>query len=114
MIPRKTPLARGGRIKPRNAKRHSANWLRAYGSAERVQWVKSLPCLVCGATPSENAHVYTGGMGRKADAAKIVPLCLIHHAEQHAYGNRTIEDDYWLDLRAEAARIEAMWRMVAA
>jgi len=62
---------------------------RIYGSKERRRWIKSLPCLACCLVSPifaladkwscENAHVVTGGMGRKADASHIVPLCRTHH-----------------------------------
>lgn len=44
-------------------------------------------CCACFAPgPCENAHVSSGGMGRKADANRIVPLCHACHEEQHRIG----------------------------
>lgn len=95
---RKTPLAHGKplvrrarlvsrvRVRPRNAKRWKANLARAYGPEARREWMKGLPCLTCGRGPSENAHVATGGMGRKADASQLAPLCHSCHLELHAHG----------------------------
>ena len=81
-----TPLARGschrGRspIRKRNPKRVKENHLRAYGGEERIEWFKAQPCLICGAIPSENAHVPSrSGMSRRGDACWIVPLCGGHH-----------------------------------
>jgi hypothetical protein len=87
----------------RNAKRHQANWLRAYGSPERVQWVQSLPCTVCRDTPSQNAHSKTAGTGRKADAETIIPLFAPCHGELHRVGVQTFEVCYVITL-ADAAR----------
>lgn len=57
-----------------------------YHSKARVAWMQAQPCVVCGVTPSENAHVIGGGAGRKADATCIIPLCKTHHALQHQKG----------------------------
>lgn len=87
-------VRRGGRIsrktkpKARNVKRRQSEFARCYGSRQRVEWVKSLPCMGCvtywpiSPSPgwlSENAHTVTGGAGRKADADTIIPLCTNHH-----------------------------------
>lgn len=101
MIRRKTPLPRPtkpiarsaikprtARPKARNVKRHAGEWARAYGSKARVAFVKSLGCCVSGCMdgPVENAHTVNGGMGRKADANTIVPLCRAHHRFLHQHG----------------------------
>lgn len=95
------------RINPVSARRQK-EWARAYHSEERVRWVKHHPCLVCGRTPSENAHTRSGGMGRKADADTIAPLCHEHH---HEYDNHkaTFEDTHGLDLKAEAKALDERW-----
>lgn len=116
-IPRKTRLARGGRVKPVNRKRRASEFARCYGSKERVAWVKSLPCAVrslglsifampCHG-PMDNAHTVTGGMGRKADAETIIPLCRRHHEGFHA--------GRWDPVFVQAARgyateVEQRWR----
>lgn len=63
-------------VKRRNVKRHKTEWARAYGSVERVEWVKGLRCAGCGLrNNSENAHTVNGGRGRKANYDTIAPLC---------------------------------------
>ncbi len=67
------------------------------------KWVAKHRCLACvryrsyeGHTVSQAAHVrfLSGvGMGQKDDRF-CVPLCLAHHAEQHAAGN----EERWWDL----------------
>lgn len=100
-------------IARRNKKRHSKNWLRSYGSVERVEFVKGLPCVVgaaiCPFFQSENAHIEAGGAGRKSDAAKIVPLCAPHHREIHAVGRVLFEQFNGIDLNKAAAETEAAW-----
>lgn len=104
---------RSGRIRPK--KRTAGEFSRIYGSKARVQWVKSQPCLVCGFGPCENAHVVSGGMGRKADANTIVPLCRDHHWQSHHYGwdvmaNRWGREDFRLRL---AADVQTRWERYA-
>jgi hypothetical protein len=72
-LARKTPLRRTAM--KRGKGRKPSEFARIYGSKERVEWIKSLPCVGCGATPSDNAHTVSGGKGRKADAETIAPLC---------------------------------------
>jgi len=97
-------------IRPRNDKRRDREWTRAYGSEERVQWVQSLPSVASGETPSVNAHVRTGGTGRKADARWIVPLTWDEHEKLHRVGVKSFEATYGIDLESEARRIDKMWR----
>ena len=98
-------------LKPRNPKRKAASFARAYGSPERVSWIQRQPCVLCGHTPSENAHVRTGGTGRKADARWIVPLCHVCHEHLHRVGIRTFEEGYGIILDHEAAIIDARWEV---
>jgi hypothetical protein len=107
------------RVKAVNAARKRREFARAYGSAERVAWVKTLVCAVAGRGldgcfgPIDVAHVGNGGAGRKADAASTVPMCRGHHCEQHQYGVRRFEAKYRVDLAAHAAVVERAWRTVA-
>ncbi len=108
-INRKTKIKK----KPRSA----SEFARIYGSRARVAWVKGLVC--CAITnacegPIENAHVRTGGTGRKADARFIVPLCRVHHARLHRMGAASFEHGFGLDLQQWAERIEAAWQKFAA
>ena len=63
-----------------NVARKKRNFARAYGSKERVEFFKALPCHFCGKVPSENAHLVTGGAGRKSDAHTIIPADRECHA----------------------------------
>ena len=113
---REKPFAR--RKKPMN--RHASNAAkrkgdaaerqRVYGGVERILWLKARPCLVCGRTPSDCAHIKSGGMGRKADAEFIVALCRDHHTEQHQIGVRSFERRHGVDLDAAARETEAAWQ----
>lgn len=77
-IPRYTELRSSGSIAPKPRK--ASKTKRIYGSKARARWVKMLPCVGCGRVPTAdvpnvNAHTETGGIGYKADAATIAPLC---------------------------------------
>jgi hypothetical protein len=107
---RKSSLSRVSRIPRVNRERKSKNWIRAYGSVERVEWVKQQGCVVCGRIPSLNAHTITGGTGRKADAKYIIPLCALDHAVLHIVGRACFEAEYGINLESLAAEYESRWR----
>lgn len=100
------------RVKRRNAKRRKREWLRAYGSPERCDFVSSLPCVGCRVEGNcENVHIKSGGKGRKADARFIVPGCHdCHHNELHAHGRASFEAKFGVDLDVAAAETEALWQ----
>ena len=91
--------------------------MRCYLSEDRVEWVKSLPCIVpdcMSLSQSENAHIEGGGTGRKADYTKIVPLCPGHHRRWahslHHMGREEFEGHHLVDLAALALDTERIWR----
>lgn len=118
---RRTPLKRGKPLNRVNRKRRQSEFARCYGSVERVEWVKSLPCVGCGRNwattrvPIDNAHIETGGTGRKADYTKIVPLCSPHapkfscHGRFHRHGRVDLEMWAGIDLEKAAAETERLW-----
>lgn len=101
-------------VRPANRRRKASEWARAYGSRERVEFIRYLPCVVCGHTPCQNAHIQGGGASRKADATTVIPLCALHHGEQHIVGTDTFARRYNLDLPALAAETERAWTHPAA
>lgn len=93
-----------------NRERQKKERERAYGSEERVRWMKMLPCLVCRKCPTEVAHVKSRGAG--GTAADTVPLCggpNGHHAQQHRVGIETFQRIHGLDLQEEARKVEEAW-----
>ncbi len=110
-VSKKTPtqLHRRTRVKRENRKRRSANWLRAYGSEERVAWIRQRYCVTCGFSGCENAHVLNGGRGRKADACWIVPLCRDCHGMLHRVGRDSFERAMNINLEATACVIQVRW-----
>lgn len=75
-------------------------------SEKHRRFIASLPCIVCGATDTQAAHIRTGngaGMGLKSGDDCCVPLCVRCHSEQHRYSERK----YWgknLDKAQRAAQ----------
>ena len=110
---RKTPKPRKS-VRRSNAKRRSREFVRAFGSDERVAWVRALDCFVSYSVacdgPIENAHTESGGAGRRADARFIVPLCRKHHRQLHELGVDTFGRAYKVDLRFAASRVEENWQ----
>jgi len=88
-------------------------------SSEHLAFVRTLPCLVCGRTPSDAAH-FPGvrGMAQKRSDLETGPLCRIHHAEQHRIGWPRFIQTYELDVKAilaelrEKPRIEVIWGLL--
>lgn len=81
---RARPLRRSATL-GRNRQRQRSEFERCYGSRERVRLIQALPCAGCGQGPSQNAHIRSGGMGRKAGWQHVVPLCASCHRlrDQH-------------------------------
>ena len=109
------PIARKTVVKPRNAKRKAAEFARCFHSAERVEWIKSLPCCVSGIRGDiENVHVRGDGAGRRAGFAWIVPMARELHRELHRIGIRSFEIKHDVDLYAKACNTAQAWAELAA
>ena len=56
-------------------------------SKEHLQFVAEQPCLICGRSPSHAHHVrfaQSKGLALKVSDEFTVPLCAIHHSENHS------------------------------
>jgi Rad52/22 family double-strand break repair protein len=59
-------------------------------SKAHLRFVARQPCLICGRAPSHAHHVryaQSRGLGLKVSDEFTVPLCAIHHSENHATGD---------------------------
>ena len=59
-------------------------------SKEHLQYVAQQPCLICGRSPSHAHHVrfaQSKGLALKVSDEFTVPLCAIHHSENHSTGD---------------------------
>jgi hypothetical protein len=65
-----------------------AGYVKPIRSKPYLNYVGSLPCVVCGCEPAGEAHHVIdsgigGGMGTKASDIFVFPLCRIHHTWLH-------------------------------
>ena len=59
--------------------------------AEHLRFVAGPPCLICGRTPAHAHHIryaQAKGIALKVSDQFTVPLCAIHHSENHFTGDR--------------------------
>lgn len=56
---------------------------------KNLSFIKSLPCFVCGARPSDADHVKSQGAGGGDDLSNLQALCRGHHTERHTIGIKT-------------------------
>lgn len=110
-IKRYKSIPRRSSPKKANRKRKAANLLRAHGLPDRRKWTKAQPCYVCGRTPSDAAHMRSGGVSRKSGASQTVPLCAsnpatgyVGHHDEFDAGKQTFAAAHDFD-RDEAARV---------
>lgn len=109
---RRTAVPRGKPPRRRNAKRHSRNWTRAFGSEARVEFVRSLACVTCGRRGNiQCSHIPNAegrGMARRGNADQTVPQCPSCHMRLHELGPRAFPDFDW---KAAAAHTEASFQL---
>ena len=67
-------------------------------SKKYINWVKSLPCCVCGTDQEITAHHLIGhgtkGTGIKSDDRLTMPMCFEHHHQLHHYGHMRFDQRY--------------------
>ncbi|MGW1422726.1 DUF968 domain-containing protein [Bradyrhizobium manausense] len=75
--------------------------------SKRLDFIRSLPCCICkDDTATEAAHIRTGsiahgknstGMQEKPSDKWTVPLCGMHHREQHTMNEMAFWKKYQID-----------------
>jgi len=81
--------------------------------ASHLQWIRGHECSVADRRapcdgPIEAAHVRTGtdgGMGVKPSDCWTIPLCSLHHALQHTWGEERFEKAHNISMRFIAERL---------
>jgi hypothetical protein len=85
--------------------------LLAFGEIRRLRdkahlrFVASQPCLICERTPSDPHHLRFAqprAMGRKTSDEFVVPLCRMHHRQNHQTGD---ELSWWETTAADPLRV---------
>jgi hypothetical protein len=81
-------------------------------SKEHLRFVARQPCLICGRTPSHAHHVrfaQSRGLGLKVSDEFTVPLCAIHHSQNHQTGN---EKQWWEDRKLDPLAVaQELWQL---
>ena len=123
-LTRKSPIRRSAAPKPprapkapipkKNPARAKLALARAFGGPERIAWIQAQLCVACGREGCQNAHVRSGGAGRRADARWVVPLCPTCHALVHSGGQASFERAHQIDLFDLAVLTEARWEQYVA
>jgi DNA recombination protein Rad52 len=76
-----------------------------------LRFIGSLPCLVCGRTPSHAHHLQfaqSRAMGSKVSDEWTIPLCVTHHRALHDVGS---EEAWWAERGIGAkAEAERLWQ----
>ena len=79
-------------------------------SKDHLCFVAQQPCLICGRTPSQAHHIRYAqprGLGLKMSDEFTVPLCAIHHSENHATGD---ERPWWQERKIDPLAVAAeLW-----
>jgi hypothetical protein len=101
---RKTPMARTGRLRPRNEKRARERREIAFGP--QAELCRTLGCCVCGRVPAEPHHLKSRGAG--GDDSWCIPLCRVCHYLFHLRGAVTFWKDYRMDPEVVLAQIRRM------
>jgi DNA recombination protein Rad52 len=77
--------------------------------ASHLQFIASLPCLVCGRIPSQAHHLKFAqprALASKPSDEWTVPLCLLHHRALHDVGaEETWWEEHGIDAKGEAQRL---------
>ena len=80
-------------------------------SKEHLRFVARQPCLICGRSPAQAHHIRYAqprGLGIKVSDEFTVPLCAIHHTENHATGD---ERRWWQEHKIDPLAVaEQLWR----
>jgi hypothetical protein len=80
-------------------------------SKQHLRYVARQPCLICGRTPSHAHHIRYAqlkGLALKVSDEFTVPLCAIHHSQNHATGD---ERGWWEEHKIDPCPIaEGLWK----
>ena len=78
---------------------------------EHLRYVARQPCIVCGRSPSHAHHIrfaQSRGLGLKVSDEFTVPLCAIHHQQNHATGNERL---WWREHKIDPLPVaDGLWR----
>lgn len=61
---------------------------------ESVNYVKALPCVICGISPSDAHHITSRGASGDDTLDNLIPLARKYHIELHTIGIRSMSKKY--------------------
>lgn len=78
---------------------------------ELIEFIKTIPCIICGRLPSDAHHLTSIGAGGDDIATNLMPLCRQDHSLIHAIGLGTFIRKYsackiWLENAGRADVLE--------
>jgi hypothetical protein len=80
-------------------------------SKEHLRFIARQPCVICGRTPSQAHHIryaQSKGLALKVSDEFTVPLCAIHHTENHRTGN---ERQWWSERKIDPLAVaKDLWK----
>lgn len=97
----------------RTDEQRDAEWERAFGGEERVEWMHWQRSIFSGQVPCVSAHIHGGGVARRADSCWTVPTTWAEHQDMHDEGQESYAARHGLtldDLDVLAARTETRWQ----
>jgi len=124
MIERRTPLKRSPppvRRKRPNAKRPAPRRVSVLRDRDYLDWLAERRCVACAILHDRHpqkpafyvlcdpAHGPVNGMRSKGPDDGAIPLCQVHHKEQHAIGWPAFENKYGFSREQEAAAHYALY-----
>jgi recombination DNA repair RAD52 pathway protein len=82
-------------------------------SKEHLRFVAQQPCVICGRTPAQAHHIRYAqprGLSLKVSDEFTVPLCAIHHSENHTTGD---ERQWWREHKVDPLGVaQELWRVM--
>ncbi len=85
---------------------------KAWRSRKYLDWVKSQPCVMCGAPSDDPHHLigvgHMGGTGMKAPDSMVMPVCRHHHNEIHQHPSLWEKQWEWIARTLDKALAEGV------
>jgi hypothetical protein len=78
-------------------------------------YVKTLPCVVCGVWSVDAHHIrecFSRTMGRRISDVLVVPLCRAHHSDLHKH-SRTFWKDVGMDPQVSCTAMFNRWQALS-
>jgi len=78
--------------------------VKRYESKQYIEFIKQIPCLVCG-NPDVDPHHSMHTKGSGGSDLMCLPLCRREHANYHSWGLTKFEENHDIDIRDAMLRL---------